>query len=176
METINDHLPKKLSCIYKNTKDIIQLKTFPLNFKTFPNYIDLIERKIDRKMILHTHQIFQNEHSNIYNYNYLKSLYDNLYMNKRNNSFSKNIIRHSSSSNLLIRKDSFYTTGNVEKSKIPLKLPNVNNNKKNKMTKEHLDLFRGKANITKLLNVNKKNIKKKKSFSHVKEKKIIYPN
>lgn len=172
MEDINKNLPKKLSCVYKNKKDKIKLKSIPLNFKIIPNYIDLINRKIERKIIIHTHKIFQNELSNVYNSNYLDSFYENLYMNKRSHSFCKH---NSSSSNLLVRKNSFYTTGNIEKPKIPLKLPNINN-KKNKMTKEHLDLFKGKANITKLLNVNKKNSIKRKSFSHVKEKKIIYPN
>ena len=175
MEDINKNLPKKLSCVYKNKKDKIKLKSIPLNFKTIPNYIDLINRKIERKIIIHTHKIFQNELSNVYNSNYLDSFYENLYMNKRSHSFSKHNIRNSSSSNLLIRKNSFYTTGNIEKPKIPLKLPNINN-KKNKMTKELLDFFKGKANMTKLLNVNKKNSIKRKSFSHVKEKKIIYPN
>ena len=179
MDNIKDHFPKKLSSIYKNKKDIIQLKSFPLNFKTIPNYIDLIDRKIDRKIILHSHQIFQNEHSNMYNYNYLNTLYENLYKNKRHNSFSKNNKkRNYSSSNNLIRKDSFSTTGTIEDSNGSLKLPNINNKKKekkNKMIKENLDFSKGKGNF-KLLNVNKKLSLKRKSLSHVKEKKIIYPN
>ena len=174
MET---NFPKKLSNIYKDKKDIIQLKSFPINFKVIPNYKELLNRKIEREMIFHSHKIFQNEHSNYYNDDYLESFYNNLYHGKkRNNSYSKtNHNKSINNKNLNKSQSFFYITGKIRKNKKQFSLPKIesfkteNNNDDIQINKnKQLSLLKD----IELLRIKKK----KKSFSNIKDLRILFLN
>ena len=138
--------PKKLGSFFpKKQRKEFKLKTVPINFKIIPNYNELLERLIQRKLILHSHQTFQNEKTNIYNENYLESFYNNLYNKKRNSSFSKlNKEKNYSfeKTDLPILNKSIYNTEEKVKKKKTIFLKNE------KLSKEHLnDLKRNKSLI-----------------------------
>ena len=187
MKTQNEQLfPKKLSSIYKKGKEnsIIKLKTFPINFKIIPYNIELFERKLQRKFIFHSYEIYQNEKTNMYNYDYLESFCKNLYLNKRNQSFSKKTL---SPLHLSLNKSSLKTlnnsTGkiNVNNKKVKLKLKISNNNNINKnnrvsnISKERLNFLK-----TSFVNKAKKNqnfsFNRKRSYSNSKENKHLFRN
>ena len=186
MKIYENQFPKKLDTIFKKKeKKMIQFRNVPINFKIIPNNIELLERKIQRNFIIHYHKIFQNEHSNLYNENYLDSFYNNLYHNHRNKSFSKNL---PSTLNSLIKSKSqfFYnTTAKINKSnkkKLLLKLPDIQNNNKDNhriSTKsiEHLNFIKNNHSVENLLKKKKNySLNKNKSFSHSKENGKLYPN
>ncbi len=187
MKTQNEQLlfPKKLSSIYKKekVKNILKLKTFPINFKIIPYNIELLERKIQRKLIFHSYQMYQNEKTNMYNYDYLESFYKNLYLNKRNQSFSKKTL---SPLNLSLSKSSLKTlnnsTGKInvnnKKVKLKLKISNIDkNNKVSNLSKEHLNFLKTNSSF---VNKAKKNqnfsFDRNKSYSNSKENKQLFRN
>ena len=77
----NNEFPKKVGSLIHKRKEI-KLKTFPINFKIIPNYQELFERIMQRKLIFHSHQTFINEKTNTYNESYLDILFGNLYKKK----------------------------------------------------------------------------------------------
>ena len=177
MKIYENQFPKKLNILLKNKeKKMIQFKKVPINFKIIPNNIELLERKMQRNFIIHYHKMFQNEHSNYYNDEYLDSFYNNLYLNQRNKSFNKkpppplNSLHHSKS-------QFFYnTTGKINKSKkkLILKLPDIKKNKDghrvSTMSMEHLNFFKTNHSVVNLFKNEKKDtMNKNKSFSHSKE-------
>ena len=168
MKTQNEQLFfKKLSSIYKKGKEnsIIKLKTFPINFKIIPYNIELFERKLQRKFIFHSYEIYQNEKANMYNYDYLESFCQNLYLNKRNQSFSKKTL---SPLYLSLNKSSLKTlnnsTGkiNVNNKKVKLKLKISNNNNINKNNRVS-NISKERLNFLKTSFINK--AKKNQNFS-----------
>ena len=142
--------PKKIGSLFPRKRKEIKFKTFPINFKVIPTYNELFERIMQRKLILHSHETFVNEKTNIYNQTYLDLLYDNLYKKKRNASFSKLI--NSSIENDLSLENNKYSILNKSQSlfkkedktnKIKKYFLKSNlNNKANKMSKEHLNFFK----------------------------------
>ncbi len=174
MET---NFPKKLSNIYKDKKDIIELKAFPINFKVIPNYNEFLNRKIEREMLFHSHKIFQNEQSNYYNNDYLESFYNNLYHGKkRNNSYSKSNNNKSINNKSLNKSQSLNCiTGKIKKNKKKCSLPKIdsfkteNNNDDIKINKnKQLKLLKD----IELLKIKQK----KKSFSNIKDLRILFLN
>ena len=174
MET---NFPKKLSNIYKDKKDIIQLKSFPINFKVIPNYKELLNRKIEREMIFHSHKIFQNEHSNYYNDDYLESFYNNLYHGKkRNNSYSKTNHNKSINNKSLNKSQSFfYITGKIRKNKKQFSLPKIESFK-TENNNDDIQINKNKQ-LSLLKDIELLRIKnKKKSFSNIKDLRILFLN
>ena len=150
-----NEFPKKVGSLFPKRKEI-KLKTFPINFKIIPNYQDLFERIMQRKLIFHSHQTFINEKTNTYNESYLDILYGNLYKKKRNSSFSK--FNNNEIQNKLSLNKSNFKIINKSKSKKKYYLKDDNLNKRvNKMSKEHLNFFKRNQSF----DLSKKNIKEK---------------
>ena len=183
MKIYENQFPKKLDTIFKKKeKKMIQFRNVPINFKIIPNNIELLEKKMQRNFIIHYHKIFQNEHSNLYNENYLDSFYNNLYHNHRNKSFSKNL---PSTLNSLIKSKSqfFYNTTEKinSKKKLLLKFPDIqkknNNHRVPTMSIEHLNFLKTNNKLVSLFKKKKKNfLNKNNSFSHSKDSVKIYRN
>ena len=151
----NNEFPKKVGSLIHKRKEI-KLKTFPINFKIIPNYQELFERIMQRKLIFHSHQTFINEKTNTYNESYLDILYDNLYKKKRNSSFSK--INNNEIQTKLSQNKTNFPILNKSKSKKKYFLKDDNLNKRvNKMSKEHLNFFKKNQS----LDWSQKTIKKK---------------
>ena len=141
--------PKKIGSLFPKKRKEVKLKTFPINFKIIPTYNELFERIMERKLILHSHETFVNEKTNIYNETYLDILYDNLYKKKRNASFSK-LINNNLEKDVSLDNNNKYTIINKShslfkkdnKSKKIKKYYLKPNNKANTMSKEHLNFFK----------------------------------
>ena len=83
--------PIKLGSLFKGrgTKKI-KMHTVKINFKTIPLFIENENRIMERKQILHTHEVFQNEKKKtVYQEDYMNIMFDRLYQNKRNYSFER---------------------------------------------------------------------------------------
>ena len=183
----NNEFPKKLGSLFQKRKEI-KFKTFPINFKVIPTYNELFERIMQRKLILHSHETFVNEKTNIYNQTYLDLLYDNLYKKKRNASFSKLI--NSSIENDLSLENNKYSILNKSQSlfkkedktnKIKKYFLKSNlNNKANKMSKEHLNFFKKNKSLDLSKYIKNNSVDNKENeYSIVKnkseQKKIPFP-
>ena len=155
----NNEFPKKVGSLFPKRKEI-KLKTFPINFKIIPNYQDLFERIMQRKLIFHSHQTFINEKTNTYNESYLDILYGNLYKKKRNSSFSK--FNNNEIQNKLSLNKSNFKIINKSKSKKKYYLKDDNLNKRvNKMSKEHLNFFKRNQSFDLSKKILRKKMKKK---------------
>jgi hypothetical protein len=143
---------------------------------------------MQRKLILHSHETFVNEKTNIYNQTYLDLLYDNLYKKKRNASFSKLI--NSSIENDLSLENNKYSILNKSQSlfkkedktnKIKKYFLKSNlNNKANKMSKEHLNFFKKNKSLDLSKYIKNNSVDNKENeYSIVKnkseQKKIPFP-
>ncbi len=180
--------PKKIGSLFPRKRKEIKFKTFPINFKVIPTYNELFERIMQRKLILHSHETFVNEKTNIYNQTYLDLLYDNLYKKKRNASFSKLI--NSSIENDLSLENNKYSILNKSQSlfkkedktnKIKKYFLKSNlNNKANKMSKEHLNFFKKNKSLDLSKYIKNNSVDNKENeYSIVKnkseQKKIPFP-
>ena len=180
--------PKKIGSLFPRKRKEIKFKTFPINFKVIPTYNELFERIMQRKLILHSHETFVNEKTNIYNETYLDILYDNLYKKKRNASFSKLI--NSSIENDLSLENNKYSILNKSQSlfkkedktnKIKKYFLKSNlNNKANKMSKEHLNFFKKNKSLDLSKYIKNNSVDNKENeYSIVKnkseQKKIPFP-
>jgi hypothetical protein len=136
----NNEFPKKVGSLIHKRKEI-KLKTFPINFKIIPNYQELFERIMQRKLIFHSHQTFINEKTNTYNESYLDILFGNLYKKKRNSSFSK--FNHNEIQKKLSLNKTNLPILNKSQTKKKYFLKDDNLNKRvNTMSKEHLNFFK----------------------------------
>ena len=184
MKIHENQFPKKLNTIFKKKeKKMIQLKNVPINFKIIPNNVELLERKIQTNFIIHYHKIFQNEHSNIYNYDYLDSFYNNLYHNQRDKSFSKKLPPSPLNSLSKSKSQFFYNTTEKinSKKKLLLKFPDIQKNNNNHrvptMSIDHLNFLKTNNKLVSLFKKKKKNfLNKNNSFSHSKDSVKIYRN
>lgn len=82
----------KLSTIFPNKKlTAVNSKISFIPIKVIPAYVENEERLIKRKLILNSHEVFQNEKKNKYKSLYLNEVFNGLYQNKRNYSQQRNL-------------------------------------------------------------------------------------
>ena len=101
--------PIKLGSLFKGrgTKKI-KMHTVKINFKTIPLFIENENRIMERKQILHTHEVFQNEKKKtVYQEDYMNIMFDRLYQNKRNYSFERPRVEDFSKEKKIYLKSSY---------------------------------------------------------------------
>lgn len=101
--------PIKLGSLFKGrgTKKL-KMHTVKINFKTIPLFIENENRIIERKQILHTHEVFQNEKKKtVYQEDYMNIMFDHLYQNKRNYSYERPRVEDFSKEKKIYLKSSF---------------------------------------------------------------------
>ena len=81
----------KLGSIVKGrAQNRIKLNNVNINFKTIPLYIESENRIMERKEIIHSHEVFQNEKKKtVYGEEYMNTMFNGLYRNRRNYSFDR---------------------------------------------------------------------------------------
>jgi hypothetical protein len=167
--------PKKIGSLFPKKRKEMKFKTFPINFKVIPTYNELFERIIQRKLILHSHETFVNEKTNIYNETYLDILYDNLYKKKRNASFSK-LINNTFENNLSLDKNNYpiitksqslFKKDDKSKKIKKFFLKSNLNDKANKMSKEHIDFFKKNKSVDLSKYIKKNNIDDNKENENI---------
>ena len=81
----------KLGSIVKGrAQNRIKLNNVNINFKIIPLYIESENRIMERKEIIHSHEVFQNEKKKtVYGEEHMNTMFNSLYRNRRNYSFDR---------------------------------------------------------------------------------------
>ena len=160
--------PIKVGSLFKGRdKKKIKMNTVKINFKTIPLFIETDNRLMERKQILHTHEIFQNEKKKtVYQEDYMNLMFEGLYKNKRNYSYERPRLEDFSKEKKIYLKSSQQfnyrpTSGQVSptnNNKLIFK-PLVKNYSQSILLKENDETLKRKLIKFKYKKINKNNCK-----------------